>query len=186
MIEITKHTAEKRLTKILPKQSGRNNTGQITARHRGGRQKRYYREIDFKRNKHGVPGRIVAFEYDPNRNVTICLVHYQDGEKRYILSPLGLKIGDQIVSGVSVETHAGNALALKNIPIGTPVHNVELHPGRGGQLVRGAGTAAYVLSCEGGFVHLKLPSSEVRMVDDSCFATVGQLANIERKTQILG
>src|SRR3989344_5130222 len=118
MMEITRRTAEKSLTSILPKQSGRNNTGKITARHSGGRQKRYYREIDFRRDKHGVPGRIVSIEYDPNRNVTICLVHYQDGEKRYILSPLGTKIGDQVVSGESVETRAGNALALKNIPIG--------------------------------------------------------------------
>lgn len=174
------------LLSILPKQSGRNNTGHITARHSGGRQKRYYRQIDFKRDKHGVPGRIAAFEYDPNRNVEIALIYYQDGEKRYILSPLGSKVGDQINSGNGIEVRVGNALTLKDVPIGTPVHNVEIHPGRGGQMVRGAGTAAYVLAHEGEFTHLKMPSGETRMVRKNCFATVGQLGNVERKGELIG
>ncbi len=175
-----------KLISILPKKSGRNNTGQIVVRHRGGRHKRYYRLIDFKRDKLGVPGKVIGFEYDPNRNVEIALVCYPDGEKRYILRPLNLAIGDTVISGENIEIKVGNSLPLSKIPVGTAVHNIELFPGRGGQLVRGAGGMAVVLSREGGFVHVKLPSGEIRKIKEECFATVGQLANLERKTTILG
>lgn len=183
---ITKVKPERNLISILSKHSGRNSTGKITSRHSGGRHKRYYREIDFKRDKRGVPGRVVAFEYDPNRNVQIALVYYQDGEKRYILAPLGIAIGDQVIAGAGGGPQLGNAIPLGEVQIGTPLHNVELTPGRGGQLVRGAGTAAYLLSKDAGFVQLKLPSGEVRMVREECFATIGQLANIEHKAEKLG
>lgn len=177
---------ERILVSILPKKSGRNNTGKITSRHQGGRHKRYYRLIDLKRDKEGIKGKVVAFEYDPNRNVQIALVCYPDGEKRYILKPLDLSLGDTVASGKDVEVKVGNSLPLKNMPVGTVIHNVELFPGRGGQLVRGAGGMATVLSREGGFVHIKLPSGEIRKVKEECFATVGQLANVEWKTTQLG
>lgn len=176
----------KSLIAILPKNSGRNNVGKVTARHIGGREKRYYREIDFKRNKFNVTGKVLVFEYDPNRNVDIVLIQYPDGEKRYILRPIGLQIGNSIVSGESAEVKVGNSLPLSKIPIGTPIHNIELHQKCGGQIVRGAGTAAYVLAKEDSFTQVKLPSGEVRRVSDNCFATIGQLANVERKAQILG
>ncbi len=176
----------KSLTSILPKNSGRNNAGKVTARHIGGREKRYYREIDFKRDKFNVVGKVLAFEYDPNRNVDIVLVQYTDGEKRYILRPIGLQIDNSIVSGENVEVQVGNSLPLFKIPIGTPIHNIELHKSNGGQMVRGAGTAAFILAKEDGFMQVKLPSGEVRRIREDCFATVGQLANVERKAQILG
>lgn len=176
----------KSLMKILPPKSGRNNSGKVTARHRGGREKRYFRQIDFKRDKYDVPGKVLSFEYDPNRNVDICLMQYADGEKRYILRPLDLQTGEDVAAGKNVEVKVGNSLPLARIPIGTPIHNIELHRGRGGQLVRGAGTMANILSKEDKFAHLKLPSGEVRKVDLECYATIGQLANVEAKDEILG
>lgn len=186
MRQITYSKPEKTLINILPNKAGRDNTGQISARHQGGRQKRYYRTIDFRRDKFGISGKVFSFEYDPNRNVQIALVQYTDGEKRYILTPLGLKIGDIIVSGEGSEARTGNCLPLINIPVGTPIHNIELHYGRGGQIVRGAGTMAVVLAREGGFAHVKLPSGEIRLIKDNCLATIGQLANIEAKTTPVG
>ena len=184
-LETTQHP-EKTLMKILPKKSGRNNTGKITARHIGGRQKRYYREIDFKRQKLNVTGKVVSFEYDPNRNVQIALINYSDGDKRYILAPLGLQIGDRVVSGSDVELKPGNCLPVVKIPVGTPIHNIELHEGKGGQLVRGAGSVASILAKEEKFVHVKLPSGEVRKIANDCLATIGQLANVEWKSIIIG
>lgn len=186
MKDTIKPKREKSLTLLLPKKSGRNVTGKITAHHKGGREKRFYRKIDFKRDKHGVSGKAVAFEYDPNRNVDIVFVQYSDGEKRYILRPLGLKLGDTISSGANAEVKVGNSLSLTDIPIGTPIHNIELYPGRGGQMVRGAGTVAFVLAKEENFVHVKLPSGEVRKIAKDCCATIGQLANIECKARSLG
>lgn len=186
MIQVTRAEPERQLIHILPKKSGRDSTGKITSRHQGGREKRYYREIDFKRDKHGVAGKIIAFEYDPNRNVEIALVQYSDGEKRYILAPLGLSLGDVVYSGEDAEVKTGNSLPLGKILIGTPIHNLELQEGRGGILVRSAGCLASVLSQEGGFTHVKLPSGEVRKVASSCFATIGQLSNIEAKGIHLG
>ena len=177
---------EKRLTSILKNNAGRNSTGKITSRHQGGRQKRFYRSIDFKRNKFDILGRVVAFEYDPNRNVELALIHYADGEKRYILSPQGLKVGDNIVAGKEIEAKTGNALPLAYIPVGLPIHNIELHIGRGGQLIRGAGTAATILAKEESFVHVKLPSGEVRKIDSHCLATVGPLGNREWKDTPIG
>lgn len=186
MNKITLKRPEKSLINLLPKQSGRNATGHITVRHQGGRQKRFYRQVDFRRDKYDVPGRIVAFEYDPNRNVNLALVYYPDGEKRYILAPQGLFLGSSIISGVSVEPQVGNSLPLAQIPIGISVHNIELHPGQGGQLIRGAGTSAQILAKEPGYVHLKLASGEVRKIKDNCQATVGQLTNAEWKYKQLG
>ncbi len=186
MTDLINNKPERKLISILPKRSGRDNSGQISTRHKGGRQKRFYRKIDFKRDKYGVVGEVVAFEYDPNRNVNIALIHYQDGEKRYILAPLNLTIGDKIISGEDVEISIGNCLPLKNIPIGTFVHNIELRKKEGGKMIRGAGTYATILAKGDGFVHLKLPSGEIRMVRDDCFATVGQLSNIEAKNTIIG
>lgn len=186
MREITKSTPEKSLVKILPKHSGRDKAGHVSMRHQGGREKQFYREIDFKRDKFNVEGKVVALEYDPNRNVEIALVQYGDGEKRYILRPAGVQIGESISSGHNVEVKVGNALPLVNIPVGTPIHNIELHPGRGGQIVRGAGTMATVLAKEGKLINVKLPSSETRKIDGRCLATVGQLANIEWKSEPIG
>ena len=183
--ETTQHP-EKTLMKILPKKSGRNNTGKITARHIGGRQKRYYREIDFKRQKLNVTGKVVSFEYDPNRNVQIALINYSDGDKRYILAPLGLQIGDRVVSGSDVELKPGNCLPVVKIPVGTPIHNIELHEGKGGQLGREAGSVASILAKEEKFVHVKRPSGEVRKIANDCLATIGQLANVEWKSIIIG
>lgn len=177
---------EKSLMTILPKKSGRNNTGQVTARHQGGREKRFLRKIDFKRDKHNIVGKIVDFSYDPNRNVEIVLVNYTDGEKRYILRPIGLNVSDTIVAGTNVEVKIGNSLPLSQIPIGTPIHNLELSRGRGGQMVRGAGTMATVLSKEENFVHVKLPSGEVRKIHTGCFATIGQVANVDFKNKKIG
>lgn len=185
MLSTTQHS-EKTLMKILPKKSGRNNTGKITARHIGGRQKRYYRNIDFKRQKLNVAGKVVSFEYDPNRNVQIALINYSDGDKRYVLAPLGLKVGDKVISGSDVELKLGNCLPVVKIPVGTPIHNIELHEGKGGQLVRGAGSVGSILAKEEKFVHVKLPSGEVRKIANGCLATVGQLANVEWKSIIIG
>jgi len=175
--EITKSTPEKSLTTALRKTGGRNNNGRITTRHRGGGHRRRYRIIDFKRNKFGVPGTVFAIEYDPNRSANIALIHYADGEKRYILAPVGLKVGDQIVSGEEAPLKTGNALPLAKIPSGMVVHNIEMVPGKGGQMVRSAGASAQIMAHDNGFTTLKLPSGEVRRVMDRCYATLGQVGN---------
>ena len=175
--EITKSKPERKLTVALRKKGGRNNTGRITVRHRGGGHKRRYRIIDYKRNKFGVNGMVSTIEYDPNRSAYISLIQYEDGEKRYILSPLGIKVGDNILSGEKVPLKTGNALKLINIPTGLSVHNIELNPGRGGQLVRSAGGYAQIMAHDGGLTTLKLPSGEIRMVSDQCMATIGQIGN---------
>ena len=175
--EITTSTPEKSLLVSLKKSGGRNNMGCITTRHIGGGHKRKYRIIDFKRNKDDIVGKIATVEYDPNRNANICLVHYADGEKRYIIAPQGLKVGDKIVSGVACDIKVGNALELKNIPEGTVVHNVELTPGKGGQLARSAGCSAQILGMEGRYVTIRLSSGEVRKILNNCRATIGTVGN---------
>lgn len=184
--EITKKEPEKSLVEILKKKAGRNMQGRITARHRGGGHKRKYRIIDFKRDKDGVPAKVAAIEYDPNRSARIALLHYKDGEKRYILAPVGLKVGDIVESGPNADIKPGNALPLSHIPVGTIVHNVELYPGKGGQLARAAGAAAQVMAKENGFATLRLPSGEMRMVPEECRATVGQVGNLEHENITLG
>lgn len=175
----------KNLKTILKKHSGRSH-GRVTVRGQGGRQKRYWREIDFKRDKFGVTGEVVGVEYDPNRNVTIALIKYSDGEYRYILAPKGLDKGDKVISGEKVEAKVGNALKLKNITIGTMLHNVELTPGKGGQIGRSAGVSLQLLAKEGGFANLKMPSTEVRMVPLESMATIGSLGNEEVRAEVLG
>ena len=184
--EITTSTPEKSLLKKLNKTSGRNNTGRITCRHKGGGVKQSYRVIDFKRDKFGVPATVKTIEYDPNRNVRISLVFYADGEKRYILTPEGLNVGDVIVSGTDAPIQTGNALPLDLIPLGTIVHNIELIPGRGGKMVRSAGNFAQVMAKEGNYVTIKLPSGEMRMVRKECVATIGTLGNSEFKNLKIG
>jgi large subunit ribosomal protein L2 len=184
--EITRSTPEKSLVKTLKKTGGRNNKGRVTTRHRGGGHKRRYRLIDFKRNKLDVPAKVATIEYDPNRTVRIALLHYADGEKRYILAPLDLKVGDQVIASLDADIKPGNSLPLQNIPAGTLVHNVELKPGKGGQLARAAGASAQLMAKEGLNAHLKLPSGEVRMVPLLCRATVGQLSNVEQENISLG
>lgn len=179
--EITTDKPEKSLLKPLKKHSGRNNTGRITCRHKGGGVKQAYRIIDFKREKFGIPATVKTVEYDPNRNVRISLVFYADGEKRYILTPDGLNVGDVIVSGPEAQVQTGNALPLELIPLGTLIHNIEMEPGRGGILVRAAGNAAQLMAKEGNYVTIKLPSSEMRMIRKECLATVGVLGNSEFK-----
>lgn len=175
----------KKLKTIRKKNAGRS-YGKVVVRHQGGEHKRFLRTIDFKRNKAGTVGRVVSLEYDPNRTAKIALIHYADGEKRYIIAPLDLKIGDSVSAGKDIDVRAGNALPLSSIPVGTVVHNVELTPGRGGQLVRGAGTGAMVQAREGNYVHLKLPSGEVRRIQGKCTATVGVLSNIDWKNEFFG
>ena len=184
--EITTSTPEKSLLKPLRKKAGRNNTGRITCRHKGGGVKQAYRVIDFKRDKTNVPGTVKTIEYDPNRNVRISLVCYADGEKRYILTPDGLNVGDVIVSGPDAHIQVGNALPLEMIPLGTMIHNIELEPGRGGILVRSAGNAAQLMAKEGEYVTIKLPSSEMRMIRKTCLATIGVLGNAEYKNIKIG
>ena len=184
--EITTSTPEKSLLKSLTKSGGRNNTGRITTRHIGGGHKRKYRIIDFKRNKIGIQGTVMTIEYDPNRNVRICLVNYVDGDKRYILCPEGLNVGDKVISGPDVDIVTGNALPLDSIPLGAMVHNIELTAGLGGKLARSAGNAAQVMAKEGNYVTLKLPSSEMRMVRKDCYATIGVLGNSEYKNLSTG
>jgi large subunit ribosomal protein L2 len=179
--DVTRGTPEKSLVRPVRKNAGRNSQGKITVRHRGGGSKRQYRIIDFKRNKPGVPGKVVSIEYDPNRTARIALIHYRDGEKRYILAPIGLEVGAMVESGPDADIRPGNNLPLRNIPTGTQVHNLELTPGRGGQLVRGAGTAAQVLAREGGHVLVRLPSGEMRRMVATCQATVGQVSNTDHK-----
>jgi large subunit ribosomal protein L2 len=183
---ITKKKPEKSLVVGLKKKAGRNNTGKITVRHRGGGNKRLYRIVDFKRDKIGVPAKVKAIEYDPNRSAYIALLTYADGEKRYIIAPLGLKVGDTIVSDETTEVKPGNAMPLKNIPLGTMVHNVEMIPGKGGILVRAAGASAQILAKEGNYAHLRMPSGEVRMVHLNCRATIGQIGNLDHENVNLG
>jgi large subunit ribosomal protein L2 len=184
--ELTKKEPERSLLAPLKKRAGRNNQGRITVRHRGGGAKRAYRIIDFKRDKFGVPGRVAAIEYDPNRSARIALIHYVDGEKRYILAPNGLKVGDTIRSGPDSEIRTGNAMPLRNMPTGTVVHNIELVPGRGGQLARSAGASAQLMAREGDYALLRLPSGEVRRVRAECMATIGQVGNLDHSNIKLG
>ncbi|MFA8438917.1 50S ribosomal protein L2 [Pueribacillus sp. YX66] len=179
--EITTDKPEKSLLAPINKKAGRNNQGRITTRHKGGGHKRQYRIIDFKRNKDGIPGRVASIEYDPNRTANIALIHYADGEKRYILAPKGLKVGMEVMSGPDADIKVGNALPLENIPIGQTVHNIELKPGRGGQLVRSAGAEAQLLGKEGKYVLVKLASGETRMILATCRATIGQVGNVEHE-----
>jgi len=184
--EITRQSPEKSLTRPLKKSGGRNNDGHITSRFRGGGHKRMYRVIDFKRNKDGILAKVASIEYDPNRTSNIALLHYIDGEKRYIIAPLGLKVGDRISSGKGAELKAGNALQLMDVPLGTLVHNVELKPEKGGQMARGAGAYAQVVAKSGDYAQLKLPSGEVRMVHVKCKATIGQVGNVHHENVSIG
>jgi len=184
--EITTSKPEKSLLKIIKKSGGRNAKGRVTARHRGGGHKRYYRVVDFKRDKIGIPARVASIEYDPNRSARIALLNYADGEKRYILAPLNLKVGDQVMAGPDADIKPGNTLPLKNIPLGTHIHNIELRLGKGGQIVRSAGTFAQLMAKEDRYALVKLPSSEVRMVLLNCMATVGQLGNVIHENVDLG
>ncbi|HEX9739130.1 MAG TPA: 50S ribosomal protein L2 [Ignavibacteriaceae bacterium] len=184
--EITKTEPEKSLTIALRKSGGRNNHGRMTARHIGGGHKRRYRIIDFKRDKHGVPAKVYSIEYDPNRTSRIALLHYSDGEKRYILAPDGLKVGDRITSGPGSEINIGNALPLGEMPLGSFVHNVELKPGKGGQLGRSAGSSLQLMAREGAHAQLKMPSGEVRMIRIECYATYGAVGNAEQENISLG
>lgn len=178
--------SEKRLTSIKRKISGRDANGQVSVRHRGGAQKRRLREIDFKRDKKNMLARVVEIEYDPNRSADIALLFYADGDKRYILAPEGLKVGDKIMAGLEAEAKVGNNLPLSAIPVGMPIHNLELIPGKGGQIVRSAGSAATILSKEGKFATVRLPSGEVRLVPVNGWATIGQVGNIEAKQRVFG
>jgi large subunit ribosomal protein L2 len=184
--EITKAAPEKRLLAPKRRSGGRNAQGRITVRHRGGGAKRMLRQIDFRRDKTGIPAKVAGIEYDPNRSARIALLHYRDGEKRYIIAPVGLKPGDLVMSGPQADILPGNALPLRNIPLGTLVHNVELQPGKGGQLCRSAGTLAQLLAKEGGAANLKLPSGEVRRVPVDCMATVGQVGNLDHENVSVG
>jgi large subunit ribosomal protein L2 len=184
--EITRARPEKSLLRPLKKRAGRNFRGKITVRHRGGGHKRRYRIIDFQRGKFGVPGRVASIEYDPNRSARIALVVYADGEKRYIIAPVGLMVGDVVMSGPEAEIRVGNAIPINNIPVGTTIHNIELHVGKGGQLVRAAGTSAQLLAKEGRYAHIRLPSGEVRLVNVQCMATIGQVGNTDHGNIKLG
>jgi large subunit ribosomal protein L2 len=184
--ELTTSQPHKPLLEPKTRISGRNNRGQLSIWHRGGGHKRMYRIIDFKRDKFGIPARVASVEYDPNRSAFISLLHYADGDKRYILYPLGLKVGDKVVSGPDADIVVGNALPLKNIPAGTMIHNIELRPGKGGQLVRSAGGAAQLLAKEGDYAQVRLPSGEVRKVYMDCIATIGQLGNVEHENITIG
>jgi len=184
--EITRSRPEKSLLRPLKRRAGRNFRGKITVRHRGGGHKRRYRVIDFKRDKVGIPGRVTSIEYDPNRSARIALVSYVDGEKRYIIAPVGLQVGDMVMSGPEAEIRVGNALPIANIPVGTTIHNIELYIGKGGQLVRSAGTSAQLMAKEGRYAHIRLPSGEVRLVNVECMATIGQVGNTEHGNIKLG
>ncbi|WP_322794301.1 50S ribosomal protein L2 [Bellilinea sp.] len=184
--EITRTVPERSLLVVRKKHSGRNNQGRVTVRHQGGGNRRYIRLVDFKRNKLNVPAKVAAIEYDPNRTARLALLVYADGEKRYIISPVGLKVGDTVVAGPGVDIRPGNSLPISNIPVGTMIHNIELYPGRGGQLVRSAGTAAQLLAKEGDFAQIRLPSGEVRLVRQVCYATIGQVGNLDHGNIKLG
>lgn len=184
---VDKHAApEKTLVEVLKNRAGRNSYGRITVRHQGGGNKRKYRVIDFRRNKLDVPGTVLRLEYDPNRSAHIALVEYPDGEKRYILAPVGLKAGDSVVSGAGADIKPGNALPIANIPVGTVIHNIELYPGRGGQLVRSAGNQAQLMAKEGDMAQIRLPSGEYRKVRMNCMATIGQVGNIDHGNVHIG
>jgi large subunit ribosomal protein L2 len=184
--EITTSEPHKPLLEPQKRSSGRNNAGRVTVRHRGGGEKQHYRRIDFKRDKLGVPARLATIEYDPNRSARIGLLHYRDGEKRYMLLPHGLRVGDIVVAGPDVDARVGNALPIARIPLGTTIHNIELIPGRGGRIVRSAGAAAQLLAKEGEWAQIRLPSGEVRRVPTRCMATVGQVSNLDHENQSLG
>ncbi len=184
--EITKTRPERSLVVIRRKHSGRNNLGKITVRHQGGGNRRYIRLVDFKRNKLDIPARVGAIEYDPNRTARLALLVYNDGEKRYILAPVGLKVGDVVVAGPNVDIRPGNCLPISNIPVGTLIHNVEIHQGGGGQMVRSAGAAAQLLAKEGDYAQIRMPSGEVRLIRQVCYATVGQVGNLEHSNIKLG
>lgn len=184
--EITHTKPEKSLTFFLKRDKGRNNRGIITCRHRGGGHKRLYREIDFRRDKIGVPARVITIEYDPNRNARIALLRYEDGEKGYILHPRGLNVGETVVSDLNATIKVGNSLPLRNIPLGAEVHNVEFQPGSGGQLARSAGTLVEILAKEGQFVTVRLPSKEIRLIHQNCWATIGQVGNVEAYNSKIG
>ncbi len=184
--QLSKGKPEKSLLRKLNRSGGRNSYGRITARHRGGGHKRKYRIIDFKRNKFSVPAKVASIEYDPNRSARIALLHYVDGEKRYIIAPHGLNVGDMVVSDDVTDVKPGNSMPLKNIPLGTLVHNIEMRPGKGGQIVRSAGTAAQLMAKEGKYVQLRLPSGEVRMILNTCRATIGQVGNLDHENINIG
>src|SRR5512138_3200921 len=185
--EITRSTPEESLVKPLPKKGGRNVHGRITTRHQGGGHKRQYRVIDFRRNdKDGVPAKVAHIEYDPNRTARIALLHYLDGEKRYILAPVGVAVGDKLVSGAEVDIRPGNALPLRSIPLGTVIHNVETQPGSGGKMIRTAGSFGQLMAKEGAYAQIRMPSGEVRKVQQDCKATIGQLSNVENSTVRVG
>ncbi|MFN3492747.1 MAG: 50S ribosomal protein L2 [Anaerolineales bacterium] len=184
--EITKDTPERSLLVIKKNRGGRNAQGRVTVRHRGGGARRFIRLVDFKRDKVGIPAKVAAIEYDPNRTARLALLHYADGEKRYIVSPLDLKVGDTVMSGPNAEIRSGNALPISNIPVGTMIHNLEIRPGKGGQMVRTAGGAAQLLAKEGDFAQIRMPSGEVRLVYQVCYATIGQIGNLDHGNVKLG
>jgi large subunit ribosomal protein L2 len=184
--EITRSEPERSLLEPMRKTGGRNHHGHVTSRRRGGGARRAYRRIDFKRDKFGIPGRVAEIEYDPNRSSYIALIHYADGEKRYILQPRGLKQGDTVVSGPGSDIRIGNTVPLAEVPLGTVVHNLELNPGQGGRIVRSAGNAAQVVAKEGNYVTLRLPSTEVRMIRRECLATIGEVGNTDHELQVIG
>jgi len=184
--EITRTQPEKSLLAPMKQKSGRNNQGKVTVRHRGGGHKRRYRIIDFKRDKHGIPARVDSIEYDPNRTARIALLIYADGEKRYILAPVNLGVGDSVMSGPDAEIRVGNALPILRIPLGTQLHNIELTPGKGGQLVRSAGVSAQLMAKEGEYAQVRLPSGEVRFISQNCLATIGQVSNVDHSNLNIG
>jgi large subunit ribosomal protein L2 len=184
--DLTKKKPEKSLVEVKKKHSGRNNNGHITVRHKGGGTRRQYRIIDFKRQKDKIPGKIAAIEYDPNRSARIALVNYRDGEKRYVLAPVGLEIGQVIESGEGADIKTGNCLPIKNIPLGTVIHNIELRPGEGGKLVRSAGSSAQLMAKEGEYAQVRMPSGEVRRILMVCRATIGQLGNLDHENVVIG
>lgn len=184
--EITKSTPERSLLVPLRKSGGRNGYGRVTVRHRGGGHKRFIRLVDFKRDKRGIPAKVAAIEYDPNRTARLALLFYTDGEKRYIIAPTDLKVGDTVMAGATAEIRSGNALPISNIPVGTLIHNIEVKDGRGGQLVRSAGGAAQLLAKEGDFAQIRMPSGEVRLIRQTCFATIGQVGNLDHGNIKLG
>ncbi|HEV3155776.1 MAG TPA: 50S ribosomal protein L2 [Candidatus Baltobacteraceae bacterium] len=184
--ELTKKKPERSLIEVSKKHSGRNNNGHITVRHQGGGYRKQYRIVDFKRTKDAIPAKVAAIEYDPNRSARLALLHYRDGEKRYILAPLGVKIGDVLESGEKADIKDGNALPLKSIPLGTVIHNIELRPGEGGKLVRSAGGSAQLMAKEGEYALVRMPSGEVRRIQVVCRATIGQLGNVDHENQVIG
>ena len=184
--EITKSTPERSLLRPKKSTGGRNSSGRLTTRHKGGGHKRRYRVIDFKRNKHGIPAKVASVEYDPNRSARIALLHYADGEKRYIVAPAGLSVGSTLLSGPGVEPSLGNALLLSEIPLGTTIHNIELEPGCGAQIARSAGTSAQLMSREGNLANLKMPSGEIRRIRINCLATIGRVGNVDHENIVSG